>query len=279
MKRAYKTLFNKIAIAPLAMAVPVMLSATPHGLVEAQPLPLQTSVNSSQVVAQAEGHSIDAKADELLQATSDLLSSTEAMSFTAQESRDVVTSTGVLVQVLHTIEYVVERPNRMWMNVNGDIAERTFWNDGDRFTLFDRVNNIYATEAATGDLTETVERLRAYDVEMPLAGAANPNLYEQIMEGLQGAYYTGLSLVNGTPCHHLVMVDEAGDWQLWIRDGDVPVPCRMSLAYKNREGVPRITTTFTNWNLNPVISSDQFSASIPVGAEQVEFGQPVVIND
>jgi hypothetical protein len=92
-----------------------------------------------------------------LQATSDLLSSAEAMSFTAQESRDVVTSTGVLVQVLHTIEYVIERPNRMWMNVNGDIAERTFWNDGDRFTLFDRANNIYATEATTGDLTETVE--------------------------------------------------------------------------------------------------------------------------
>jgi hypothetical protein len=279
MKRAYKTIVNRVAIAPLAMAVPLMLSATPHGLIEVQPLPSQTSPDSSQVVAQAEGHSIDAKADELLQATSDLLNSAEAMSFTAQETRDLVTSTGVLVQVLHTIEYVVERPNRMWMNVNGDIAERTFWNDGDRFTLLDRVNNIYATDAATDDVTETVAWLRDHDVELPLAGAANPNLYEHIMEGLQGAYYTGLSMVNGTPCHHLVMVDEAGDWQLWIRDGDVPVPCRMSLAYKNMEGIPCITTTFTNWNLNPVIPSGQFAASIPTGTAQVEFGQPVILND
>jgi len=47
MKRADKILLSKISIAPLAMAVPLMLSATPHELVEAQPLPSQTSPDSS----------------------------------------------------------------------------------------------------------------------------------------------------------------------------------------------------------------------------------------
>jgi hypothetical protein len=90
MKRAYKTVFTKMAIAPLGMTVPMLFSAVPCVLAEEQPSPLPPSLHVSPVVSQDKNRDIEAKADELLQATSERLSSAEAMSFTAIEMRSSI---------------------------------------------------------------------------------------------------------------------------------------------------------------------------------------------
>jgi hypothetical protein len=174
----------------------------------------------------------------------------------------------------HIIEVVAQRPNQLWLNISGDVAERTFWDDGRNVTLLDRANNIYATLAAPGDLTETIETMtKTYSVDLPMAQTVRTGLYDYLTTDLQQAYYVGLSTTgtDGRACHLILGVSEDVDWQIWIQDGDVPLPCKVSLAFKNQEGVPRISANFTHWNLNPVIPNDLFTASIPIGTEQVEF--------
>ena len=92
---------------------------------------------------------IDQKAADLLRAMSDLLESSPRLAFISKETRDILTSTGLPLQVSHIIEAVAQRPDKaeiaeettdkaavlpppgkLWLNINGDVAERTFWDDG-----------------------------------------------------------------------------------------------------------------------------------------------------
>lgn len=229
---------------------------------------------AAQELAQTQAPEIDSQAAELLQAMSNLLESSQRLAFTVEETRDILTSKGVPLQLAHVIEVVAQRPDKLWLNITGDVAERTFWDDGQTVTLLDRVNNIFATLAAPGNLTETIQTMiNTYGVDLPMAQTVRTGLYDYLTTDLQRGYYVGLSTTgtDGRACHLIVGVSETVDWQIWIQDGEVPLPCKVSVTFKDREGVPRISANFTHWNLNPVIPDDLFTASVPVGTEQVEF--------
>lgn len=227
---------------------------------------------AAQELAQNQEPEIDRQAEELLQAMSNLLESAPGLTFRVEETRDIVTSTGLPLQVSHIIEAVAQRPDKLWLNITGDVAERTFWDDGSTVTLFDRENNIFATRSAPGNLTETIDTMiDTYDVDLPMAELFVTGLYDFLTKEIQEGYYVGLSTVGVQACHQILVVENEIDWQIWIQDGEVPLPCKVVITYKNKEGVPSITENFTHWNLNPVIPPNLFTADVPVGTEKVEF--------
>ncbi len=231
-------------------------------------------------LAQNQEPVVDQKAADLLRAMSDLLESAPGLSFTTKETRDILTSTGLPLQVSHIIEAVAQRPDKaeldasttdkaavalppgkLWMNMTGDVVERTFWADGRTVTLFDRENNVFATLAVPGDLTETINTMiDTYNVDLPMAQLFMTGLYDFLTKEIKQGYYIGLSTVDVRPCHQILVVEEDIDWQIWIQDGAVPLPCKAVITYKKKPGTPTITEHFTHWNLNPVIPAKLFTA-------------------
>jgi len=216
----------------------------------------------------------DVQAIALLESTATLLQSTEQFTFAADEQRDVQID-GVYVQVTHELETAVRRPNALQQTLRGDVVRRQFWYDGETATLLDEVHNVYATRA---DAPETLDGMldvfAELGVDLPLHQLAYSDLLAKLRDGFEQVYYLGTSDVAGVPCHHLAVVEADIDWQIWIDAGAVPLPRKVAIAYKTIDGTPRYTAVLREWNLTPTLADEQFRATVPDGAERVEF-EPV----
>jgi hypothetical protein len=75
----------------------------------------------------------------------------------------------------------------------------------------------------------------------------------------------------GAPAHHLAARGDGVDLQVWVADGDKPVPLRVVITYLKSPGQPQFRAQFADWNLAPAIGETTFSAQIPAGAQKVAF--------
>ena len=113
---------------------------------------------------------MEKKVETILRQTATLLQSTPQFTFTAEETRDVTTSTGVLLSVSHTLDLAVQRPNKLHLAATGDVAQRRFWYDGSTATFLDMKNGVYATRKVPGTLDEALNLMTTtYNVDLPLS--------------------------------------------------------------------------------------------------------------
>ncbi len=234
--------------------------------------------DTSSIIAQTDESTpvpaIDEKADAILRQSSEFIESQEKFSFSAETERDILTTSGVYLQVAHKGDTIVNRPNQFWANTTGDVVRREFWYDGEQVTVVDTERNIYASGDAPGSMDETLDTLiQKLNVNMPLAELLYSDIYEGLTKNVQFGFYFGMSEVDGVPCHHLLFVQDSIDWQVWIEDSETPLLRKLAIAYKEREGTPRYTATLSDWNLEPEIATGRFTFSAPANAKEVEFVQ------
>jgi hypothetical protein len=77
------------------------------------------------------------------------------------------------------------------------------------------------------------------------------------------------------PTDHLAARSAEVDLQVWVAQGEQPLPRRVILTYKNAPGQPQFRADFTEWNLSPKVAADSFTFTPPAGAEQIPFLAPV----
>jgi hypothetical protein len=63
--------------------------------------------------------------------------------------------------------------------------------------------------------------------------------------------------------------------QVWIAQGEQPLPRRVILTYKNAPGQPQYRADLSEWNLSPTVADNSFTFTPPAGAEQIPFLAPV----
>ena len=223
-------------------------------------------------MAAAEASGMEERVENLLRQTAKLLQSTAQFTFAAEETRDVVSSTGIMLSISHSIDITVQRPNKFRHDVAGDVAQRKFWYDGSKVTFVDMTNGIYATREAPATLDAALDLVTtSYNVDLPLSSIVYSQPYDVWTREVQAGFYAGLHQVGGVACHHLVFVQDGVDWQLWIEDSDTPLPCKLAIAFRNHEGIPRYTAVFKQWDLKPQWSGNPFTAAVPADVQQVEF--------
>jgi hypothetical protein len=61
------------------------------------------------------------------------------------------------------------------------------------------------------------------------------------------------------------------DFQVWVADGDKPLPQRVVITYKKDKSQPQFWAQLSDWNLAPVIADSTFSAKLPDGALKIAF--------
>jgi hypothetical protein len=59
-----------------------------------------------------------------------------------------------------------------------------------------------------------------------------------LIKGVQEARYVGMSQIADTKCHHLAFRQKLLDWQLWVEDGDKPLPRKLVITYKRQYAEP-----------------------------------------
>ena len=215
----------------------------------------------------------DARAMAILKRMADFLSQTQRFSVTVDTGFDVVQDSGQKIEFGETRKIVVRRPDRVRIDITkGDGATSGFIFDGKEIALFNTREHVYATAAKPGTLDEAIDYfMNDLDMRFPLADLLSSTLAETLPARARAAYYVEQASITGVPCDHLALRGDQADLQLWIAQGDQPLPRRLVITYKHAEGQPQFWAQFSDWNLSPDVPDSLFVFTPPEGAAKIAF--------
>jgi hypothetical protein len=216
----------------------------------------------------------EAEAKAMLMRMAQFLSKAQRFSVTVRGSYDAVQESGQKIEFGENRTVTLSRPDNR-LRVEGEHSDGTkvltVFN-GKEITLIDSRANVYATAAQTGGLDETIVHfVRDLGVRLPLAAILLGRLPAEFEKRVRSVDYIERTSIYGVPAHHVVASTDTVDFQVWIAEGDRPLPQRVVLTYREAPGEPQFRAVLSNWNLTPAIADATFSAAVPKGAQKVAF--------
>jgi hypothetical protein len=215
---------------------------------------------------------IDARADELLRAMGEYLGGAKQLSFRARIEYEDVLPTGQKIERGAIQDVALRRPDRAYVEYQGDEGANRLWYDGKEVTVLDGEEGVYAVAPMPGKIDATIDRLIGqYGFSAPLSDFLYSDPYKVLHPRAKFGVYVGETDVDGVRCHHLAFVDETIDWQIWIQDGTEMVPCKVVITYTQLPGQPRFAATFSDWELDARLADALFRPLLPLEAAKVDF--------
>jgi hypothetical protein len=231
------------------------------------------SVPIATMAADQEDAEIEEYAIEVLTRSIDYLANLKQMRLTAEFGFDVLQETGQMIEFGSRQEVTVQRPDHLRVDFSrrDGVAGHVVY-DGKEIVLFNPEHAVYAKAPFKGKVDDAFDFL-AEELErpVPLRDFFATDLNELMISKIDAALYVGESTVGGVLCDHLAMRNENVDFQLWVAQGDKPLPRRMIITYKNEEGQPQFWSQFLKWDTSPEIKKGDFSYTPPKGAERIPF--------
>ena len=196
----------------------------------------------------------------------------EQLTFRSEATFDEVIDTGHVVQESVTRLTHVRRPDRLFVEADGEQFNRHVWYDGRSLTVLDTRENRYARADAPPTIDATLDFvIREYGVHVPLADILFSNLYDVLVEQVQNGTYVGRHRVGEHLRHHLAFQQEAIDWQVWIDAGSIAVLRKLVITYKREAAAPQYVAVLYDWNLKADLSDDTFTFEPTHGAKRASM--------
>ena len=195
-------------------------------------------------------------------------------SFEARTIRAYPGENGELLHIAHTLKIVVDRPNRLLVNVTGDDGNSKLVFDGKTAILYSATQNKYASipvpeGTIAGMMKEAVGRL---GIDFPLADFFTEAPDKAFLTGVTEGRVVNTVSIGGTPCLHMFFVQPPGiELELWVEKNEQSVPRRLIVTYRDIPGQPSFIAEFSDWNFNIHPSDADFMFQPPAGAEQVQL--------
>jgi hypothetical protein len=202
----------------------------------------------------------------------------QRFSVTAEVTRDEVVAYGYKLQNNEHAMLVVERPNRIRVDLQGDIRSRSFFYNGKSFVMYSPDDKAYIDTPATDNLDRLIGGLLDAGVEMPLIDVIYQSFAGTLTEAVRGGILVGESTVNGVPCYQLAFRQASVDWQLWVEKGERPLPRKVVITTRYEVGDPQYQALMT-WNLEPKIDKSTFNFTPPSGVEQIPFADAAAVQE
>jgi hypothetical protein len=216
---------------------------------------------------------IDPKADAVLKRMGEYLGSAKRFTVTAYNMIDQTMDNGQKVQVARNQKIAVRRPDGITATVAGDFDDVQFWYDGKNVTLLNVRANTYGVTEAPATLDATFDMLaEKYGLAIPLADLLFADPYKTLIANVHSATHLGTGYVLDVKCDHLAFRQEGVDWQIWVEQGDKPVPRKVVITYKESAGYPQYIALLSDWNLAAEVPDAQFTPKLPADAKKVPFG-------
>jgi hypothetical protein len=215
---------------------------------------------------------VDPKADALLRAMSKELAGMKTFRCDTHYSTQVVTKEGQKLSVIGESNVAVARPNKMRSDRTGPRADLSMYYDGKTVTVFEKNEKRYASVPAPPTLDKMIDFARdKYDLDAPAADLLYADPYAALMDDVVSGMYVGAEPIGNRTCHHLAYRNHETDWQIWIEDGEHPLPCRYEITSKQVTGQPAFAVTLSRCKEEPALPPDTFAFSPPNGANKIDI--------
>ncbi|MBC6982344.1 DUF2092 domain-containing protein [Caulobacter sp. 17J80-11] len=221
------------------------------------------------LAAAASPASADDDARAILKSMSDYLASQNNLSARFDVDLDVITPEIERISYSASGELALARPDKLHVQRTGGYSDVELVFDGKTATVFDRFHKTYSQVPAPGSVDQLIDLLRTkYMFEMPGADLLLTRSYDELMSGVIEAKHIGEGVINGEECEHLAFRNVDTDWQLWVRKGAQPLPCKYVITSKMVAGGPQYAVTLHDWKTGAAPAT-AFSFNAPAGAKSV----------
>ena len=214
-----------------------------------------------------------AQAMAVLKRTTELLSQAPRFSVTLDIGFDAVQDSGQKIEFGETRQIVLRRPDRLRVDATTrDGAKSTLLFDGKNITVVHPQENVYATAARPGSVDEAMAYfVHDLGMRLPLAEMLTSQLAQRLADQVRVADYVEASSIAGVPCDHLAFRGDETDMQVWVAQGQHPLPRRVVITYRHADGRPQFWAQFNDWNLAPEAPDALFTFTPPAGAAPIAF--------
>ena len=220
----------------------------------------------------ADAPPVEGRADEILKQMGDYLKKADHFTFKSEAYFEQVLENGQKLQYNSIANVALQRPNRLRVDSRGDVANESYYYNGQRITHFDHRSNTYASVKVPATIDAAIDFLaEQYGLTPPLADLVYKDPYRILIQNVKSGAYIGLSRVRASMCYHLAFQQDEIDWQIWIDAGWMRVPRKVVITYKKAAGVPQYMAFLSEWDFTPRFPGDLFDFRAPPNAEQVEF--------
>ena len=217
----------------------------------------------------AEG--IDPEADRILQAMSSYLAGTKAFSVNADIDNEIITREGQKLQLSSSAALTLERPAKLHAERKSMFSDMTLFFDGKTLTLYGKNLNAFVQMEVPGIIDDAIRMLEMETGLMaPGADLLFSDPYAILSSGVEQSTYLGMAYVDGVACHHLAFREATVDWQLWVREGDAPLPMKYVITSKWQTAAPQYAVRLRDWNTKPGIDAGAFAFQAPQGAKKLD---------
>lgn len=212
---------------------------------------------------------IDPDAMAALDAMSAYLQTLVSFSVKSDATTEVVLESGQKIQFGGTVDLKVHRPNAFMVKSEADTRTREMYYDGKSFTIFAPRLAYYASFDAPPSIGQTLESARTnYGIEVPLADLFTWGTDQTIRARVQEAMMIRTETIDGKECMHYAFRQEMVDWQLWLEEGEKPLPCKIVITSKDDPAMPQYTSVL-EWDLTTPVPASSLAFNPPADAHRI----------
>jgi hypothetical protein len=186
------------------------------------------------------------------------LRSLKSMEIVSESSLDVVTGEGQKVQLDGITTYKARNPGFV-INYVSDLKARSFIYDGKNFTVYAPLLGLYATVPAPATNQEVLDTAyNKFGIALPLEDLirwTDPNDIHPV--NLKSAYKLGTATLDGVKTDHYVFRGPQLDWEIWLQQGEQPLPRKLVIVDRTNAAMPTFTSRLT-WRVDPSLTDADF---------------------
>lgn len=213
------------------------------------------------------------EAHALLQRMATFLAAQKAFRVTVDCAHDTVQPSGQKIEFLDRRTLTLKRPDSLRMDVEAGDGDRSLVVMNPATITAQKLSeNVYAQAEAKPTLEESLRFfIRDLRMRMPLALLLVGTLPDELGKRVVQADVVGDSTVLGRPAVQVAGSTGSVDFQVWIADGDRPLPLRIVLTYRDADGEPQFRANFSDWDLSPWTWKSTFEPKIGKDARRIAF--------
>ncbi len=227
---------------------------------------------SGPIVAGDSGGStgLDPQADALLKKMSDYIGGLKSFTADAYVFDEQIMGDGFKLSVLRSGFIKVRRPNKFHIARKGMVRDQEVFFDGSSLVVHGKRLGMSIEVPVSGDVDAALDAAtETFGAELPARDLVSTDAYTSLMEPVVESAYLGAVEIGTATCRQLAFRTDEVDWQLWVQEGERPLPCRYTITSKWLSAAPQYTVTFTNWQVNPDLPDGDFKFIAPEGTKPV----------
>jgi hypothetical protein len=267
-KSAGKAMLPTLLALALCSAIPAMAQDAPAAA-PAAAAPAEPAAGWPKEEVLRFDSAITPEARAVMERMKSALHASQRYSVSAQISRDETLSYGYKLQHNENATMLLELPNKLRVDVSGDIKNRAYYYDGSQFTIYAKDLNVYAKKPVSGNLHDFVERLLDEEVDMPLIDLLYNAAQGDLLDDVRVGKVVGETEIDGESVTHLAFRQPEVDWQLWVSNGAQALPRKILITTRYEVGDPQYQAVM-RWNLQPKFTASDFNFVPGKGVTQIK---------